>query len=177
MRGSHGMAWVGTAGLVKARQGVAGEARPGRSWPGTVWPGEAVMAGPGMARLGNAGRGKAWLGSHGWACHRWAWRGDAWRGRQGAVWPGTARSGMARRGRAWQARKRKEIDLVSDLKVRENRLRRIADRRGMRLTKSRRRDPRAVDYGQYTLTGRDGETTVYMDLAELEREVDSNEPA
>jgi hypothetical protein len=36
-------------------------------------------------------------------------------------------------------------------KVRENRLRRMADRQGLRLVKSRRRDPRASDYGTYVL--------------------------
>ncbi|WP_257541020.1 hypothetical protein [Sphingobium sp. CFD-1] len=36
-------------------------------------------------------------------------------------------------------------------KVRENRLRRIAERRGMILSKSRRRDPKAIDYGGYML--------------------------
>ena len=36
-------------------------------------------------------------------------------------------------------------------KIRENRLRRMADRQGLRLVKSRRRDPRAVDYGGYML--------------------------
>lgn len=36
-------------------------------------------------------------------------------------------------------------------KVKENRLRRIAERRGMRLEKSRRRDPKAIDYGGYML--------------------------
>jgi hypothetical protein len=36
-------------------------------------------------------------------------------------------------------------------KVRENRLRRMAGRQGLRLVKSRRRDPRAIDYGLYTL--------------------------
>jgi hypothetical protein len=35
--------------------------------------------------------------------------------------------------------------------VRENRLRRAADRQGFRLTKSRSRDPRAVDFGLYAL--------------------------
>ena len=34
-------------------------------------------------------------------------------------------------------------------RVRENRLRRVADRQGLRLVKSRRRDPRAVDYRRY----------------------------
>ncbi|VTZ27242.1 conserved hypothetical protein [Methylocella tundrae] len=36
-------------------------------------------------------------------------------------------------------------------KVRENRLRRAADRQGYRLVKSRSRDPRAVDFGRYAL--------------------------
>jgi hypothetical protein len=36
---------------------------------------------------------------------------------------------------------------MTEQKVRENRLRRVAERRGYRLTKSRRRDPEALDYG------------------------------
>ena len=36
-------------------------------------------------------------------------------------------------------------------KVRENRLRRMAERQGLQLVKSRRRDPRALDYGDYML--------------------------
>lgn len=36
-------------------------------------------------------------------------------------------------------------------KVRENRLRRMASRQGLALRKSRRRDPRAYDYGSYWL--------------------------
>jgi hypothetical protein len=36
-------------------------------------------------------------------------------------------------------------------KVRENRLRRIAERRGFRLEKSRRRDRKAPDFGAYAL--------------------------
>ncbi len=36
-------------------------------------------------------------------------------------------------------------------KVRENRLRRMAERQGLVLAKSRRRDPRAWDYGTYML--------------------------
>jgi hypothetical protein len=36
-------------------------------------------------------------------------------------------------------------------KVRENRLRRMAQRQGLALVKSRRRDPRAIDYGAYML--------------------------
>ena len=34
-------------------------------------------------------------------------------------------------------------------KIRENRLRRAAQRQSLALTKSRRRDPRATDYGTY----------------------------
>jgi hypothetical protein len=36
-------------------------------------------------------------------------------------------------------------------KTRETRLRRAADRQGLRLERSRRRDPRATDYDQYWL--------------------------
>lgn len=36
-------------------------------------------------------------------------------------------------------------------KARENRLRRMADRRGYKLTKSRSRDPKALDYGLYAV--------------------------
>lgn len=36
-------------------------------------------------------------------------------------------------------------------KVRENRLRRAAERRGMVLIKSRRRDPQATDFGRFAL--------------------------
>jgi hypothetical protein len=38
-----------------------------------------------------------------------------------------------------------------DLKVREARVRRMIDRQGYRLKKSRRRDPRAVGYGHYRI--------------------------
>jgi hypothetical protein len=40
---------------------------------------------------------------------------------------------------------------VTPDKVRDNRIRRIADRRGLRLVKSGRRDPNALDYGLYAL--------------------------
>lgn len=39
-----------------------------------------------------------------------------------------------------------------DRKVLENRLRRAADRQGLRLEKSRLRDPRAIGFGTYMLT-------------------------
>jgi hypothetical protein len=36
-------------------------------------------------------------------------------------------------------------------KVRENQLRRVAERQGLKLVKSRRRDPRAIGYGGYMI--------------------------
>ncbi|HMH94010.1 MAG TPA: hypothetical protein VK586_23390 [Streptosporangiaceae bacterium] len=42
------------------------------------------------------------------------------------------------------------------IKVRENRLRRMAERQGLRLVKSRRRDPLAVDFGKYRVETADG---------------------
>ena len=41
--------------------------------------------------------------------------------------------------------------MEQDEKVRENRARRAAERQGLRLTRSRRRDVRALDYGKYWL--------------------------
>jgi hypothetical protein len=40
---------------------------------------------------------------------------------------------------------------VTAEKIRENKLRRMAERQGLRLEKSRRRDERAYDYGTYQL--------------------------
>lgn len=40
---------------------------------------------------------------------------------------------------------------MTEEKVRENRLRRMAERQGLALRKSRRRDERALDYGRYML--------------------------
>ena len=40
---------------------------------------------------------------------------------------------------------------MTEEKIRENRLRRTADRQGLRLEKSRRRDPRAWDFGTYQI--------------------------
>lgn len=54
-------------------------------------------------------------------------------------------------------------------KVREDRLRRVAQRRGLELTKSRRRDPQAWDYGIYQLVNGDGEVllaTANLDTVE-----------
>lgn len=41
--------------------------------------------------------------------------------------------------------------------VLNNRMRAIANRRGLTLSRSRRRDPGALDYGTYTITGRGGQ--------------------
>jgi hypothetical protein len=45
-------------------------------------------------------------------------------------------------------------------KSREIRIRRTLDRRGYKLSKSRRRDPRALDYGLYAISNKAG-TAVY----------------
>jgi hypothetical protein len=54
---------------------------------------------------------------------------------------------------------------MTDEKVRENRLRRMADRYGYRLVKSRSRDPRNVDYGLYALIDVETGGTVNAALA------------
>ncbi|WP_279483956.1 hypothetical protein [Aureimonas sp. SK2] len=41
-------------------------------------------------------------------------------------------------------------------KVQENRIRRMAERQGMQLKKIRRIDPKAIDYGHFTLSDREG---------------------
>jgi hypothetical protein len=48
-------------------------------------------------------------------------------------------------------------------KVKENRLRRIAGRRGLILRKSRRRDPQAVDFGAYWLVDAESNFLIYGD--------------
>lgn len=66
-------------------------------------------------------------------------------------------------------------------KVRENRLRRMASRQGLALVKSRRRDPRALDYGTYCLVNvqtnaivAGGEVNGYgLTLDDVERELTS----
>jgi hypothetical protein len=40
---------------------------------------------------------------------------------------------------------------MEEQKVAENRLRRAADRQGYRLEKSKRRDPRAIGYGTFSI--------------------------
>jgi hypothetical protein len=56
-----------------------------------------------------------------------------------------------------------EVDAMSDQdrKVLENRLRRAADRQGLRLEKSRLRDPLAIGYGTFMLTDVATNSVVY----------------
>ena len=53
-------------------------------------------------------------------------------------------------------------------KVRENRVRRVAGRRGWTLSKSRRRDPLAVDFGTWTVTGPGRKAKTFPDLDAVE---------
>ena len=53
-------------------------------------------------------------------------------------------------------------------KVRENRLRRMASRQGLQLMKSRRRDPRALDYGMYWLVDASGVEVASGDVDAIE---------
>ena len=51
-------------------------------------------------------------------------------------------------------------------KVRENRLRSAAARQGLKLSRCRTRDPRALDYGTYRLTGAAGELVLKAAVGE-----------
>lgn len=57
-------------------------------------------------------------------------------------------------------------------KVLDNRMRRVAERRGLTLRRSRRRDVRALDYGVYTLTDGNGVEIVFGDLDQIKRYLD-----
>ncbi len=57
-------------------------------------------------------------------------------------------------------------------KVHENKLRRMAARQGLQVVKARRIDPRAIDYGTYSLADPDRNVIVAgpgLDVEELER--------
>jgi hypothetical protein len=62
---------------------------------------------------------------------------------------------------------------TQDEKVRENRLRRMAKRQQLNLVKSRRRDPRAFDYGAYYLIGIHGGDRFALTLDQVEKELTS----
>jgi hypothetical protein len=75
-----------------------------------------------------------------------------------------------------------EVAAMGDEKVRENRLRRMAERQGLMLRKSRRRDPRAVDYGRYWLIDLDTTGVVAggqfgIDLDDVESHLTADEDA
>jgi hypothetical protein len=73
--------------------------------------------------------------------------------------------------------------MTDDDKVRENQLRRRAERQGCRLLKSRRRDPYAVDYGSYMLVDAETNSIVAtgfergfgLSLDAIEAELDSRD--
>ena len=54
-------------------------------------------------------------------------------------------------------------------KVRENRLRRMAQRQGLVLRKSARGDPRAIDYGRWLVVHPDERCVELLDIEALER--------
>ena len=55
-------------------------------------------------------------------------------------------------------------------KFRENRVRRMASRQGLRLEKSKQRDPMALDYGKYNLVnGRAGHIDVFIGQGDLDQ--------
>lgn len=55
-----------------------------------------------------------------------------------------------------------------DEKVRENKIRRMAERQGYRLVKSRRRDPRATDYGVCELVPGKGKPRAFKSIDDVE---------
>ena len=58
--------------------------------------------------------------------------------------------------------------MAQNEKVRENLLRRMANRQGYEFHKSRRRDPRATDYGMYTLVPAKGKPREFDSIDALE---------
>lgn len=63
-----------------------------------------------------------------------------------------------------------EAVMDAKTKVRENRLRRMASRQGLRLEKSRQRDPMALDYGKYRLVnGRPGHIYVFIGQGDIDQ--------
>jgi hypothetical protein len=54
-------------------------------------------------------------------------------------------------------------------KTRETRLRRMAERQGLAIRKSRRRDPRAIDYGRWWVVHPDERVVELLDTDAVER--------
>ena len=65
------------------------------------------------------------------------------------------------------------LGMDQDEKVRENRLRRMASRQGFRLTKTRRLDPLAIDYGMYHLVPAKGKPLGPFSIDEVEQRLTS----
>lgn len=65
--------------------------------------------------------------------------------------------------------------MVEAERTREQRLRRMADRQGLRLVKSRRRDPRARDYGDYHLVDVDANSIVAGEIGRIHFSLDDVE--
>ncbi|MBV8949798.1 MAG: hypothetical protein JOZ99_02905 [Actinobacteria bacterium] len=71
------------------------------------------------------------------------------------------------------------LDQSGEDKARESRLRRRAQRQGLKLVKSHRRDPRAADYGGYWIIDPErnfllaGDTNTGMELDGVEEWLDS----
>ena len=66
---------------------------------------------------------------------------------------------------------RNREDTVEDNKINQNRLRLAAARQGYRLSKSRRRDPRALDFGLYWLTDQSGRVVISGDIGAVARKL------
>lgn len=65
------------------------------------------------------------------------------------------------------------VSMDQEEKVRENRLRRMAQRQGLRLAKTRRLDPLAIDYGTYQLVPAKGKPLGPFTIDEVERQLTS----
>jgi hypothetical protein len=61
------------------------------------------------------------------------------------------------------------VTTADQTKTRETRLRRMAERQGLTITKSRRRDPRAIDYGHWWVSGGGRRSVELTDIDALER--------
>jgi hypothetical protein len=60
-------------------------------------------------------------------------------------------------------------------KTRETRLRRMAERQGLRLVKSRRRDPRAIDFGDFMLVDAETNSIVVGEIGRVRCSLDDIE--
>lgn len=63
-------------------------------------------------------------------------------------------------GPPWPPLREGGVTVTKREKVRENKCRRGAERQGLRLKKCRRRDPRALGYGNYWLVSSVGDTVI-----------------